>query len=612
MDMKKFLSLLFLLAFVNRSPAPVAMNSTNGVFALMISGTNAMILLKNPTNQAFSPSYLMYPSYGGIWLGTNFAGGGAGGSIAMPVEGRIQWKDGSFIWGIGSHGSQSSSNPTDGRMLINGAKGMSLTVGANGDGQIGTTLSTNNETWGMQYADDFGNSHLWQFKTSLNGDPARAALHGRHSPVNSYADTDGYAQSPTWNTFPTVGFLTAGRKVWTIDTDVNTNSGFYLYGRTTQARSAVVSTNTAIDFAGPYLQDISPSNTSVSFSLSNLRVGATNYISKLLYIHSGVSTLTILWPTNISWPTNVSTPGLGPTNLTPGQILRVPLESVGATNISVVCPSVSYIDDTSIYDQDALTYFTSVLNNGGGILTVAQKLALNAFVVERKASNVWTTAEYIAPFIGGSSNAHAVYLKGSGSITWSNAPTHDANGVTFNGSTQFGNTGFIPSAASVYSLNSALLCIVIPTASATNIGSSKYYTGVIGANNGRASIYRNNASSLGQQGLNFTGGSGAFLFFPDERGVYLYTRTGSTAQKAYFWQRTTAIGSSADGTATDATTSVASPDSAIYIGGRNSSSAVDSPAAYTLCGWEVGSGLTDAQALSVRNAWARLQNTLGR
>ena len=52
--------------------------------------------------------------------------------------------------------------------------------------------------------------------------------------------------------------------------------------------------------------------------------------------------------------------------------------------------------------------------------------------------------DYLYPFLGGTSAAHALNLVNPGMypITWNGSPTHSANGSDFNGVNQWANTGF--------------------------------------------------------------------------------------------------------------------------------------------------------------------------
>lgn len=103
----------------------------------------------------------------------------------------------------------------------------------------------------------------------------------------------------------------------------------------------------------------------------------------------------------------------------------------------------SLINDTGAsgvsYDSDAQAYFTAA-----NITDNNQKDAWNVFVLGCKTDGVWSKFFAIYPFMGGNASSHAVNAKtpGTFNVTWSGTITHDANGITGNGSNGTGNTGF--------------------------------------------------------------------------------------------------------------------------------------------------------------------------
>lgn len=263
---------------------------------------------------------------------------------------------------------------------------------------------------------------------------------------------------------------------------------------------------------------------------------------------------------------------------------------------------------TSIgYDTDASTYISAVIS-AGGTLSNSQKAAINKFVLARKSGGTWADADIIAPMLGGTAASHAIYLKGSGSITWSNTPTQSANGVGFNGTTQYGNTGYNPATfGGSLSLNSARLVVVIPTASANGLSSGEF-AGVVATN--RISLGKNGAGTYRSQGLNNGNGSGAAISQTDERGVAIASRNASNSNAIYFWAYTAAIGASPN-VNNDGAASVGVPSAQMYVGCQNNGG-YWLGAAYTCAGLEAGGGVSQAVAQTIRDAWAQLQTDLGR
>lgn len=88
------------------------------------------------------------------------------------------------------------------------------------------------------------------------------------------------------------------------------------------------------------------------------------------------------------------------------------------------------------YDPDAEAFFAR-----SGIVNEVQKHAVNDLVVALKAQSLWEKMTAIYPFVGGTAESHSKNLKADQyNITWNGVVTHDANGVTANGTTGYGDT----------------------------------------------------------------------------------------------------------------------------------------------------------------------------
>lgn len=267
-------------------------------------------------------------------------------------------------------------------------------------------------------------------------------------------------------------------------------------------------------------------------------------------------------------------------------------------------------------DSDAQTYITAV-TNAGGTLTSLQRGAINQFVISRKSGGTWTNSDVIAPMMGGTAAAHQIYLKGSSNITWgaaTAAPTHSANGVIFDGINDYGNLNWKPFTGPNYTTNSGRLVIVIPQSSAVPIANVTEFAGAVEDPSGiRVGIFRNSGTTINLEGINAAIGNGGTInSVSDERGVILASRTASATSAAYFWSYSTGIGatgSSGDGSST----ATGNPNYEMTIGGRNYQNfPVDRFSAYTLAGFESGSGVTASDAQKIRDSWQVLQNNLGR
>ncbi len=205
-------------------------------------------------------------------------------------------------------------------------------------------------------------------------------------------------------------------------------------------------------------------------------------------------------------------------------------------------------------------------------------------------------------------------LKGTNVASYGATPTHSANGVTFNGTDNYLNTGWKPSISANYSQDSARLVIVIPTSS----GSAAALNNFVGCVSTTGSTFRtglevNSTTAVQIVGINNADGFGAFTASSDQRGVFIGTRTASAAQKIYFWQHTAPVGAAVTSSATGAGASTGVPSQNMSIGGRTFEGfPVDRFAAYTCSGFESGAKCDDTQATAIRDAWAQLQADLGR
>lgn len=96
-------------------------------------------------------------------------------------------------------------------------------------------------------------------------------------------------------------------------------------------------------------------------------------------------------------------------------------------------------------DADAALYFAAVVTAGGTVSDV-RKSIVNTFFLNEKASGAWTlTDDYWGLWAENATQA-LVSLKQRRTATVTAAPTFTAdNGYTFNGTSNFINTGFVPS-----------------------------------------------------------------------------------------------------------------------------------------------------------------------
>lgn len=113
-----------------------------------------------------------------------------------------------------------------------------------------------------------------------------------------------------------------------------------------------------------------------------------------------------------------------------------------------------------VYDADAQAFIDAV-----GTLTTTQEVAINNLVIGLKSAGVWSKCDAIYPFVGGTASSHKWNLKNpldtdaAFSLTFYGGLTHNANGVTGNGTNGYADTHYVASVqqAASYS-HSAIYC----------------------------------------------------------------------------------------------------------------------------------------------------------
>lgn len=382
-----------------------------------------------------------------------------------------------------------------------------------------------------------------------------------------------------------------------------TTNGIYrgvnLRGALLQERavSSSSASTIALDFGSAACRDITVSAASVTFFTTNWFAYSTNVEPKLFVIR-GAATTTLTFPIGATgWNTNFS--ASMPLTISAGQMILLKLIALGLGETNVAVESIQMLNDNSFaWDADAIAFFTRA-----SITDPVQKAAVNTLVTGLKNNGTpsfWACCDAIYPFVGGNSTSHSKNLKETNTrydIAWTGSVTHDANGITTDGATGYGDTGFIASSASSpnYALDSAHLFVYQGTTPAS---------GSFMAGAARMALDRN-GSSLGGRGpnnndnnvLNVDGSN-------DMRGPGLFQRTSSSAVQAGIRALWTA-GSSTSGTVPS--------DSFIALGINNGGAFVNG--AVNLRGMSFGKKLgagTQGEWDTYRGLWETFNTTLGR
>ena len=160
-----------------------------------------------------------------------------------------------------------------------------------------------------------------------------------------------------------------------------------------------------------------------------------------------------------------------------------------AARFHAMLATVSAPPPSGGFQTETINYMAAVIDNGGTWDSTGYK-AIDTLVRDLKGltnpvyatSNVWSRAGQILPFYGGIAATHALNLVDTSiyKATFSGSPTHNASGVSVNGSTQYINTNF-SSGLMTYSNNMTSIYYYVPvTGTAYPYGVYDGGSGVIG------------------------------------------------------------------------------------------------------------------------------------
>jgi hypothetical protein len=262
-------------------------------------------------------------------------------------------------------------------------------------------------------------------------------------------------------------------------------------------------------------------------------------------------------------------------------------------------------DGTTLYGQGltllgavpsaVALWATAVAANGGSVST-ARLAIVSTFVVAEQASGAWYLTDDYMPLWGENAPQALTSLKQRRLAVAVNSPTFAADrGYAFNGTTQYLNTGFIPSTNGI---NCTGTNQRIGVYERTNVNSVGLSAGVLDAA-GRNLTLNNRTGTTATARAN--GLTASFtLGTTDSRGLKAASRAGGSSTVKLF-DRGVKL--------TDATVAAgtAAPTRAIYVGCYNNAGTAASFRASSVGFVVVGGPLSDAQELAQYNAiqaWA--------
>jgi len=234
-------------------------------------------------------------------------------------------------------------------------------------------------------------------------------------------------------------------------------------------------------------------------------------------------------------------------------------------------------------DSDAQAFLTAT-----GITDATIESAINQLVLDLKAGGVWTKLDLCYPFVGGTATTHKYNLidpqdtNGAFRLTFFNSPTHNSDGVEFNGSNQYATTYFRPSTDfSTGGLNSNHVFVSYFFAASGDDGTD---WGI--QNTGGGNFWQGGVRTSGNKayGRNM---SSTFTEIDNSSLVYVYgqNRNSSTQYDLNLGKTKTAITS----------TSSKLPPLDVYLAARNQNTAAGgfNNRGFNMFG--IGAGLSDAE-----------------
>lgn len=231
-----------------------------------------------------------------------------------------------------------------------------------------------------------------------------------------------------------------------------------------------------------------------------------------------------------------------------------------------------------------------------GITDAGQIAAVRALYVSAVQNGWWDKCDLIYPFVGGNATAHAQNLKSSSfTIAWSGTVTHNANGITGDAATGYGNTGYIPSSSGQITLNSVHVGIYRRTES----GIARRYYGAFIPAVACAIALQQGAAGVARLIANddlMDNASGTVLAFI--AGV----RNDSANKHVFSGAVDTSL----------ARASTAIPSVSLYVLAHNNNGPAAQFTGANLAGMTVGSGITFAQYEAMRDDWQTFNTSLGR
>jgi|694.fasta_scaffold46474_4 hypothetical protein len=267
---------------------------------------------------------------------------------------------------------------------------------------------------------------------------------------------------------------------------------------------------------------------------------------------------------------------------------------VTATNGSGSASATSNtITPIAAVDPDAQAFITAA-----AITDPTQQAAINTLVVDLKGYSIWTKMNALYPIVGGTASQHKYNLKdprdldAAFRLVFSGGVTHNANGMTGNGTNGFANTKLADSTLnannkhlSIYQRN----ILAEPSASPMGSGgnSNRFYLNYLGSNYSTLAIIQS-----------------PYAVVAPQKGFMALSKVTATPTTYKFYQN--------DLTPTSRTSAAVSSIYNYHLLADNSTGAGFDYSLSNLAFASIGAGLTDTEITNLKTSVLTFQTTLGR
>ena len=241
-------------------------------------------------------------------------------------------------------------------------------------------------------------------------------------------------------------------------------------------------------------------------------------------------------------------------------------------------------------------------------------VAVNRLVQQAKFHGWWTNCEAIYPMVGSNVTAYAQNLKTNQfNLTWAGSPAWSSTGMVFNGSSQYGDTGYVPATeiltkANLSGAGTNSFHLFAYVESCLTNSTEQELLGVVTGSYYTALRYQWSGGHLYAWCWGLNGIQGSFappIIDSEQRGTVMVDRMGGDTSSEWIFFNANSVNGAGPFAANGL------PASSLYLGAFNANGAAN----YfhgTLAGATVGAAVPLSVVPDFRSDWDAFQAALGR